>query len=312
MDKVNVSEIMLGFLRSLKQERGYSAHTVAAYRRDLDQFFQFFAEYANVVPPDVREVNKTAIRHFLGMLTEKGQAISSVARKLASLKAFFKYTTRFAFTEHNPAAGVKTPRQPKRLPVVLAEDQIARVMTIPAQDNFTGKRNLAVLELFYSTGMRLGELLALNIGDVNFARQTVRVYGKGSKERIVPFGNRARQALENYFSARKQLFGDLTLSAPLFISARGSRVSRPLIQKSVTALLKSVSEQEHLSPHVLRHSFASHLLDHGADLNAVKDLLGHNSLSTTQLYTHIQIGKIKEIYHQAHPHAEKNITQEVR
>jgi site-specific recombinase XerD len=153
---------------------------------------------------------------------------------------------------------------------VLSEDEVARAIQLPDENTLTGKRNQAILELFYSTGIRLGELLGLNVGDLNFSRMTLRVFGKGAKERVVPFGKKAAQAVEAYLDRRRNEQGSYALKDPLFISSRGSRISRPAVQKLITALLHTVSEQEHLSPHVLRHSFASHLLDHGADLNAVK------------------------------------------
>lgn len=301
---MNVEEMIVKFLRFLVQERGYSENTIAAYRRDLEQFFGFYGEYANQVPVKIDTVNKVAIRHYLGMLTESGLEISSISRKLASLKAFFKFAARQGYVDSNPAALILSPKTKKRLPVVLTEEEIGRAIQLPDDNTLVGKRNRAILELFYSTGIRLAELLALNIGDVNFNRLTLRVLGKGSKERIVPYGKKAAAALDDYLSWRKNEYGALALNSPLFISSRGGRVSRPLVQKLIARLLQSVSEQAHLSPHVLRHSFASHLLDHGADLNAVKELLGHSSLSTTQLYTHIRIGKMKEVYQQAHPHAD--------
>jgi len=302
---MNVEEMLVKFLRFLVQERGYSENTVAAYRRDLSQFFIFYAEYANQVPVDITTINKMSIRHYLGALTESGLAISSISRKLAALKAFFKFAARQGYVEGNPAAAILSPKNKKRLPVVLSENEVEHAIQLPDEDTLVGKRNRAILELFYSTGIRLGELLALNIGDLNYSRLTLRVFGKGSKERVVPFGKKAEQAINAYLNLRKIEQGPYALKDPLFVSSRGGRISRPAVQKSITGLLHSVSEQEHLSPHVLRHSFASHLLDHGADLNAVKDMLGHNSLSTTQLYTHIKIGKMKEIYQQAHPHADK-------
>jgi integrase/recombinase XerC len=187
---------------------------------------------------------------------------------------------------------------------VLSEDQIVHLLAETGEDNFIAVRNRAIIELFYSAGIRLGELLALNIGDVNFNRLTIRVFGKGAKERIVPFGKQAEKVLNEYLRRRRDKFGKIALDSPLFVSSWGTRIARPTIQKMVNKMLRTVSEQKHLSPHVLRHSFASHLLDRGADLNAIRDLLGHSSLSTTQLYTHIEIEKMKAIYKQAHPHAE--------
>ncbi|MBL7135002.1 MAG: tyrosine recombinase XerC [Candidatus Marinimicrobia bacterium] len=292
------------FLRYLKQERGYSDYTVEAYQSDVRQFLDFYAEYSNTVPVKISEVNKIGIRHFLGMLSESGLEMSSISRKLASLKAFFKFLARQGYISGNPAAMVKSPKTKKHLPVVLSEEQVSKVMEIPDAISFVGLRNRLILELLYSTGIRLGELISLNIGDVNFNKMTICVFGKGSKERIVPFGKKVKTALDNYLKIRQTVLVSVTLESPLLVSTRDRRIARQTVQKAVRKLLEEVSEQEHLSPHVLRHSFASHLLDHGADLNAVKDLLGHNSLSTTQLYTHIQIGKIKEVYKQAHPHAE--------
>lgn len=301
---VTVEVLIDKFLRYLKQERGYSDYTVEAYQSDVRQFLNFYAEYSNTVPVEISEVNKIGIRHFLGMLSESGLEMSSISRKLASLKAFFKFLARQGYISGNPAAMVKSPKTKKHLPVVLSEEQVSKVMEIPDAISFVGLRNRLILELLYSTGIRLGELISLNIGDVNFNKMTICVFGKGSKERIVPFGKKVKTALDNYLKIRQTVLGSVTLESPLLVSTRDRRIARQTVQKAVGKLLEEVSEQEHLSPHVLRHSFASHLLDHGADLNAVKDLLGHNSLSTTQLYTHIQIGKIKEVYKQAHPHAE--------
>ena len=292
------------FLRYLKQERGYSDYTIDAYERDLRQFVDFYAEYANSIPLQLAKINRQGIRHYLGMLTENGLEMSSVTRKLASLKSFFKYLIRRGIVESSPVALVRSPKTAKKLPVILSEDQISQIMDTIADDDFIGVRNKAILELFYSTGIRLGELVGLNHGDINYSRLTMRVFGKGSKERIIPFSRRAEKILRQYLERRREEYGNVKLESPLFISNRNRRISRPTVQKMVTTILKTVSEQKHLSPHVLRHSFASHLLDHGADLNAVKDLLGHNSLSTTQLYTHIKIEKMKEVYKQAHPHAE--------
>ncbi len=300
-----MDELIRRFIDYLKQERAYSVHTIEAYARDLQQFADFYTEYANQVPLDVRQINRIGVRHYLGMLAEAGLAMSSITRKLASLKAFFKYHVRVGTLNVNPVALVKSPKTDKKLPTVLSEEEIARLIDdMSGDDAFVPVRDRAILELFYSTGIRLSELLNLNYGDVNFSGLTIRVFGKGAKERIVPFGKKAAQALQQYLKVRRSEFGRVNLEDALFISRRKRRMARPTVQKMVTRMLKSVSHQKHLSPHVLRHSFATHLLDRGADLNAVKDLLGHNSLSTTQLYTHIQIETMKEIYKQAHPHGD--------
>jgi integrase/recombinase XerC len=301
---MHINEALEQFTNYIQRERGYSVHTVEAYRRDLRQFADFYSEYANIVTLDVALINKTGIRHYLGMLSENGLEMSSITRKLAALKAFFKYLARLEVITSNPASLVKSPKTKKRLPIVLSEEQMIRLLDETGADSFVAVRNRAILELFYSAGIRLGEMLTLNIGDVNFNRLTIRVFGKGAKERIIPFGKKAEKVLREYLNRRRDKFGKIALDSPLFISSQGSRIARPTIQKMVAKLLHTVSEQKHLSPHVLRHSFASHLLDRGADLNAIRDLLGHSSLSTTQLYTHIEIEKMKDVYKQAHPHAE--------
>lgn len=300
---MKLEKIISRFIKYLRQERGYSENTVEAYYRDIMQFFSFYSEYSNLISIQISNVDKTSIRHFLGMLAESGLEMSSISRKLASLKAFFKFSVREGVIDSNPAMLVKSPKTKKRLPIVLSEEQISSVIESTDGKTFIAKRNRAILELFYSTGIRLSELISLNIGDINFNKMTIRVLGKGNKERIVPFGDSARSALLNYLKIRQNQFGKLRLENALFISRRGSRIARQTVQMTVRKLLSKVSEEEHLSPHVFRHSFASHLLDRGADLNAVKDLLGHSSLSTTQLYTHIRIGKMKDVYKQAHPHA---------
>jgi tyrosine recombinase XerC len=297
-------QLIQQFLQYLRQERGYSNFTIDAYGRDLRQFVSFYAEYANSVPLDIAKVNRLGVRHYLGMLAENGLQMSSITRKLASLKSFFKYLVRQGEVNSSPVALVQSPKTSQRLPVVLSEEQVSQLLDSLTNGTFVDVRNRAILELFYSTGMRLGELIGLNYGDLNFQRLTMRVFGKGAKERIIPFSQRAERIVQHYLKKRRSEFGRILLEAPLFISIRNRRIARPTVQKMITRILKTVSDQKHLSPHVLRHSFASHLLDHGADLNAVKDLLGHNSLSTTQLYTHIKIEKMKEVYKQAHPHAD--------
>lgn len=299
-----MDKLIRQFVDYLRQERAYSEHTIEAYARDLQQFAAFYTEYANQVPLDVRQINRIGVRHYLGMLAEAGLAMSSITRKLASLKAFFKYHVRVGSLSVNPVALVKSPKTDKKLPTTLSEEQIARLIDEIPGDGFVPVRDKAILELFYSTGVRLSELLNSNFGDVNFNGLTIRVFGKGAKERILPFGKRAAQAIQEYLKIRRREFGQVSLQDALFISKRNRRIARPTVQKMVSRMLKTISDQKHLSPHVLRHSFASHLLDRGADLNAVKDLLGHTSLSTTQLYTHIRIEKMKEVYKQAHPHGE--------
>ncbi len=290
----------------LAAERNYSPHTVSAYDNDLTQFREFLEQRAETERLDLRGVDQDTIRSFLGELLEKGYSRRSVARKLACLKSFFTYLQRTGVLPGNPTSLLATPRLEKRLPQVLDEQAVARLMEQPDRSTPEGRRDSALLELLYSTGMRLGELLALRESDFDFRKRTVRVIGKGSKERILPVGGPALKALQEYMRSRGHLAaGGATGrdSGLLFITRRG----RPMSPKGVNVLMNRyiarVSEIEKKSPHVLRHSCATHLLNRGADLQAVRELLGHESLSTTQIYTHVSIDRLKRIYSRAHPRA---------
>jgi len=291
-----------GFLRSLSDERGYSTSTVAAYRVDLGQFLEFLQRRTG--DGGFEAVDQRSIRHFLGELLEKGFSKRSVARKIACLKSFFKWLRRKKIVPTNPTLLVGTPRLDKRLPHFLDERAAALVMEQPDRSSPEGARDAAILELFYSTGMRLGELLGLRADDLNGEDRTVKVTGKGNKQRILPIGSRAMEALHLYLGVREDLLvperGD---PGTLFVTKRGKPMSPKGVNIIVGKYINSVSESEKKSPHVLRHTFATHLLDRGADLQAVKELLGHASLSTTQIYTHVSVDRLRKVYSQAHPKA---------
>ncbi len=296
------------FLRSLEQERNYSPNTVAAYREDLRQFSEFLRSRTAGDEQALRAVDKETIRDFLGELLERRLAKRSVARKLACLKSFFHYLRRTHVLKSDPTTLVGTPKLERRLPQVLEEDAVSALMRQPDRNTAEGTRDAAVLELFYSTGMRLGELLRLRSSDVDFSEGTVRVTGKGRKERIIPFGSRAADALQAYLSVRPGLVragksGADPKTAPLFLTVRGNPMTPKGVNTLVNTYIARVSEIKKKSPHVLRHSFATHLLNRGADLRAVKELLGHESLSTTQIYTHVGIDRLVAVYRQAHPKA---------
>ncbi|UCH11601.1 MAG: tyrosine-type recombinase/integrase [Fidelibacterota bacterium] len=291
------------FLDYLANERMYSPLTIKAYRRDLEDFCRFTGEYDPKLVHHPEQVDRPAIRHFLGYLRERGLGARSVARKLATLKSFFKYLTRAEAIPANPAADIKTPRFPRRLPEFLQEDQALRLVELPARNTLTGIRDRAILETFYATGIRLAELTGLTVGDVSFTAHTLRVTGKGNKERLVTFGPLAGEALGQYLEARRGRGEVVESRSPLFCG-RGERPIAPrTVQMRVAHYMKQVAEARHLSPHLLRHSVATHLLDRGADLLAVKDLLGHASLSSTQVYTHVKMEQMKKLYRQAHPHS---------
>jgi integrase/recombinase XerC len=294
------------FLEYLKTQRNYSPHTIAAYEDDLRQFSEFLQKHYSDRACSIDEIDQVTIRLFLGDCLEGDFAKRSVARKLACLKSYFKFLYRTKAATLNPAANVSTPKLEKRLPQYLDEESVAELMKQPDITTTIGKRDAAILELFYSTGMRLSELINLQLSDVDFYGCAIRVTGKGSKDRILPFGRPAKDALQNYIARRSELLPkkvEKEVANVLFLTQRGKRLSPKGVNVLMNEYIGRVSEIEKKSPHVLRHTFATHLLNRGADLRAVKELLGHESLSTTQVYTHVSVDRLKRIYAQAHPKA---------
>ncbi len=298
------------FLTYLREERNYSPHTLAAYEDDLNDFQSFLEKLGEGGTPALRAVDRDTIRMFLGELLEQGFSRPSVARKLACLKSFFKYLHRTGILRVNPASLVSTPKLPRRVPQVLGEDVVRKLLEQPDLRTCDGIRDAAILEVLYSTGIRLGELLGLTEADFHPGQQTLKVTGKGRKQRIVPVGRPACQALRAYLAVRPELLmrrqgmrGGKELPEELFLSARGKAMSPKGVNLLMNRYLARVSEIEKKSPHVLRHSCATHLLNRGADLQAVRELLGHESLSTTQMYTHVSVERLKQIYARAHPRA---------
>jgi integrase/recombinase XerC len=291
------------FLRYLGTQRNFSRHTVAAYEDDLRQFSEFLQKHYSDVAYSINSIDQATIRLFLGDCLELGFARRSVARKLACLKSFFKYLHKTKTIGYNPASNVASPKLEKRLPQYLDEMSIAELMKQPDVSTTIGKRDVAVLELFYSTGIRLSELINLRLQDIDFHSSTLRVTGKGSKDRIVPFGRPAKEALQRYVACRPELLSGTGEKDMAFLTKRGWQLNPKGVNVLVNGYIGMVSEIKKKSPHVLRHSFATHLLNRGADLRAVKELLGHESLSTTQVYTHVSVERLKKIYAQAHPKA---------
>lgn len=303
--------ILIQYLEYLEKERGYSPHTIVAYRSDLQAFFDFLKDYFGQSSVELSQVDREAIRHYLGREFEKrfvkGHSIKTyssrtVARKLASLKSFFKYLLRAEIIHDNPALYIKTPKTDKTLPHFIDQKLINELMGIPSTNSEVGLRDRAILELFYSTGMRLSELVNLNMTDLDSQTLLVRVYGKGGKERLIPFGNRAKLCIEKYLKSRVLTFDTVPKETPLFLNAKGKRIPISTVQRRVRNYIRQVAPGNRQGPHILRHSFATHLMDKGADIRSVKDLLGHSSLSSTQVYTHVQMEKLKQVYKQAHPH----------
>jgi integrase/recombinase XerC len=307
-------DLIRKFLEYLDTERNLAANTIVSYENDLFQFVSFVNRSATnskgATGPssrlDVGCVNNILIRSFLGELLERGYEKKSIGRKLAAVRSFFRFLVKKGIIKFNPAVSVQTPKAERKLPLFIDESSVQRLMDAPNKSTPKGIRDWAVLELFYSTGIRRGELIGLNIGDVDFENETIRVLGKGSKERIVPFGRKAKEALRIYLGRRGDFLGSgngMPDKVPLFLTARGSRMYPKAVNELVSKYISTVSEVEKKSPHVLRHAFATHLLDRGADLRAVKELLGHATLSTTQIYTHVSADRLKKIYDQAHPRA---------
>jgi integrase/recombinase XerC len=298
------------FLTHLEKERDLSSNTLVAYRRDLEELVEFLGKYYGGSEWTWQGLDRLAIRGFLAHLTRKKLNKRSIARSLSAVRSFYKYLHRNEQVEANPARGVGTPKQDKYLPSYLDRAQIEVLFqsagTKAQGGKFSDVRNAAILELFYSTGMRLSELRGINRMDIDLLSQQVKVRGKGRKERIVPVGDHAQLALRNYESKRDELLrgigpgGDRTA---FFLSNRGKRISVRAIQNAVTGFLKKIDESAGLSTHSLRHTFATHLLDAGADLRAVQELLGHASISTTQIYTHTSVERLKAVYQKAHPRA---------
>ena len=304
-------DIISDFLTYLEKERHYSKFTLIAYKHDLNLFDKFLEEHFNKPLSNFRNIDKKVIRDFLGYLfkieyirkTKKyNYSSKSVVRGLAAVKSLFKYLLKIEEIQDNPAIHLKTPKTPKSLPVFVNEDMAEKLMDAPANDSFIGLRDRAMLELFYSTGMRLRELVNINLDDFHTESQLIKVTGKGGKERLIPYGKRALSSIEKFLKFRGIQLSAKEVLVPLFINSKGKRISPRTVQRRIKMYLKTVADGERFGPHTLRHSFATHLLSRGADIRAVQELLGHSSLSSTQIYTHIQPGKMKKVHQQAHPH----------
>lgn len=297
------------FLRYLADGRSLSPHTVAAYRRDLREFQAFLSDVFDGASWCWNDVDRLAIRSFLGHLARRDLARRTIARKLSAVRSFYRYLHREDEVDANPARGIRSPKLERKLPGWLTRKEIEGVFNLAearaAEGGFRGARDLAILETFYSTGMRLAELRGLDVQDIDLVAELVKVRGKGRKERIVPIGGAAVRALRRYELRRHETLSGRPSAdrSALFVSRQGKRLTARRLQGIVREFLDQVAEAENVSTHSLRHSFATHLLDAGADLMAVKELLGHASLSTTQIYTHTSKERLKRVYDQAHPRA---------
>ena len=297
----DLAETITSFLEYLRKERQYSDHTLEAYQRDLHQFAAFAAASNNSSVSSLSD--KRLLRAFTYSLSDEGLKPRSVARKTAALKSFSKYCFRNNLITNPAARLITAPKLDRPLPSFLTQQQAANLTLTSAVPKTIENvqqtlRNTGIVELFYGTGMRLSELYALNADTIDYWQRTVRVMGKGKKERIVPVTRQAMDVIKEYLGMRGTA---LTSQEPLFTSAKGSRLTRRQIERVVSAHVGMVTQQKKKSPHVLRHSFATHLMDNGADIRAVKELLGHSSLNTTQIYTHVSREHLLKVYRQAHP-----------
>jgi len=288
------------FLNYLKNEKRFSLHTCVAYEADLCQYIDFLS----TLDINLQDATHRHIRAWIVKLLEQKQSTKTVNRKLSTLKTFYKFLTRNDYVQTNPMDKVLAPKQRKTLPVFVPESEMENLFELVEFPNdFEGSRDQAILELFYATGIRLSELISIKVKDIDFHEETVKVLGKRRKERIIPFSRKLRPVLKKYISEYEKMFGKFEQGAFFFVTKKGDKLYPKLVYRTVGKYLDMVSTVEKRSPHILRHTFATHLLNNGADLMAIKELLGHSSLAATQVYTHTSIEKLKESYNQAHPRA---------
>ncbi|MCM8784352.1 MAG: tyrosine recombinase XerC [Candidatus Omnitrophica bacterium] len=281
------------FLNYLKIEKNYSEHTLINYTIDLKYFSSFVGE------KPIEEINHLDIRRFLAELKTKNFSKKTVARRVSCLRSFFKFLVREGYIKNNPALGMRAPKLDKKLPLFLTVDEVAKLIE-SAENDLSGLRDRAIMETIYSTGMRISELVGLDVEDIDFIGGAVKVRGKGKKERFVPIGDRALRAIKTYLESRFPVFKE---HKAVFLNNRGRRITVRGVRLILDKYVRRTALREKISPHALRHSFATHLLERGADLRAVQELLGHANLSTTQIYTHVTAERLKAVYEKAHPRA---------
>jgi integrase/recombinase XerC len=307
---ISLDQLLTQFLDHLRYERNVSAHTLRNYESDLRQFFDYLApadEKGKRSEPPIAQIDHLTIREWLATLHSDQKKKTSIARKLAALRTWFQFLVREGVVESNPAKIVATPRKEKKLPKHLSVEDAIRFIETPDMETDFGKRDRAILELLYATGVRVAELVNINLRDVDFKNKLLRVFGKRRKERIVPFGDPAARALKDYLGVREKFLRNAPVTKrdaqPLILNYQGTRMSTRSVGRLIEKYIKLCAGIHDISPHALRHSFATHLLDSGADLRDIQELLGHARLSTTQIYTHVSMEKLIEVYDKAHPKA---------
>ncbi len=281
----------------LKHEKNASPHTIAGYRRDLIQL----ARYLEERHLSLEDIDNIILRGFLASRYERGEKKSTIGRKLASIRSFFQFCVRKHWMEHNPAKVVSTPKQDRPVPSFLTEEEMQKFLDLPRTSKTLDLRDRAMMELMYATGIRVSELVGINLEDINFSERLIRIRGKGKKERLVPFGKAAEESLRCYLRGRSSINKGRVEIKPVFLNYLGRRLSPRSVERIVDKYIRRSAVRRKISPHSLRHSFASHLLSRGADLRVIQELLGHESLATTQKYTHIDLKRLLEVYRKSHP-----------
>lgn len=298
--------LIAAFEQSLIHEQNASKHTVKNYVHDLRAFADYLRQYQPEMLDDgeiqLDRIGPLVLRSFLSILFQKHNP-ASISRKLSTLRSFFQYWVKKGKIAQNPAKAIHSPKVPKKLPRFLNIDEIFALLDFPMDDDFKGRRDKAILELLYSCGLRVSELVGLNFEHVDFDNRVARVFGKGAKERIIPVGKKAVERIQEYLPEREKVVRKAGATNAIFLNRSGERLNVRSVQRLLDAAIKKCGLPKHVSPHVLRHTFATHLLNAGADLRSIQELLGHSSLSTTQKYTHVNLDQLMKVYDESHPKA---------
>ncbi|MDQ0161456.1 site-specific tyrosine recombinase XerD [Aeribacillus alveayuensis] len=290
------------FIHYLMVERGLSNNTIVSYQRDLKSYAAYLKEKANIV--QVNDIGRVHILQFLKHLKDGGKSSKTIARHIASIRSFHQFLLREKVANEDPSVHIETPQVERKLPNVLSLSEVEKLLETPKRTSPIGFRDKAMLEVLYATGIRVSELIQLNVSDVHLLMGFIRCYGKGKKERIVPIGDKAAMALQEYIDkGRSKLIKEKHRTEALFLNHHGKRMTRQGFWKNLKKIAREAGIQKELTPHTLRHSFATHLLENGADLRAVQEMLGHADISTTQIYTHVTKTRLKDVYKQFHPRA---------
>ena len=294
-----MKDVLNKFVIYLKDERNYSDYTITNYSIDIEEFY-IFLKKENITR--LQDVDYKMLRKYLNYMTENKYSNKTISRKLSSLRTFFKYLVKKEIINNNPMILISNPKEEKKLPKYLNYGEIEKILEIPNKETTLGLRNACILEILYSTGIRVSELVNLKISDIDFYNKKIRVLGKGNKERIVLFGNRCENLLKRYIKESRVVLNKKKLEY-LFLNNLGQNISVRSIENIIDKIEKEACLKFSISPHVFRHTFATHLLDNGADLNSVKELLGHENLNTTAIYTHVSNERLRKVYLDCHPRA---------